>query len=94
MKIVWSRRAIRHLAQLRRHIEKDAEQNVALVADRIVTAVAHLQSHPEMGRPGRVVGTRELIASGTPYVIPYRVRNEQLELIAVFHGRRKWPQKW
>lgn len=59
-----------------------------------MTAVAQLQSHPEMGRPGRVVGTRELIVSGTPYIIPYRVRQEQLELIAVFHGRRKWPRKW
>jgi toxin ParE1/3/4 len=46
-----------------------------------------------MGRPGRVVGTRELIVPDTPYIIPYRVRGERLELIAVFHGRQKWPVK-
>jgi plasmid stabilization system protein ParE len=44
-----------------------------------------------MGRPGRVLGTRELVVPDTPYVIPYRVRRERLELIAVFHGRQKWP---
>ena len=91
MKVVWSRRAIRHLVYLRDYIEKDSEQNAALVAKRILRAVDLLQSHPEMGRPGRVVGTRELIVPGTPYLIPYRVRRERLELIAVFHGRQKWP---
>jgi toxin ParE1/3/4 len=93
MKVVWSRRAIRHLVRLREHIEKDSEQNAALVAGRILKAVALLESHPEIGRPGRVVGTRELVVPSTPYIIPYRVRRERLELIAVFHGRQKWPLK-
>ena len=46
-----------------------------------------------MGRPGRVLGTRELVIPDTPYIIPYRVRGDRLELIAVFHGRQKWPAK-
>jgi plasmid stabilization system protein ParE len=29
----------------------------------------------------------------TPFIIPYRIRNRCLELIAVFHGRRRWPAK-
>ena len=40
-----------------------------------------------------MVGTRELVVPDTPYVIPYRVRLQRLELIAVFHGRQKWPAK-
>lgn len=91
MKIVWSRRAVRHLTQLREHIEKNSERNAAAVGERIVRAVALLESHPEIGRPGRVVGTRELAVPDTPYLIPYRVRRERLELIAVFHGRQEWP---
>jgi toxin ParE1/3/4 len=93
MKIVWSRRAIRHLVHLREFIEKDAQQNAALVAARILKAVDLLQSHPEMGRPGRVLGARELVVPDTHYIIPYRVRSGRLELIAVFHGRQKWPLK-
>ena len=93
MKVVWSRRAIRHLVCLRAYIEKDSEQNVALVAKRILKAVDLLQSHPELGRPGRVVGTRELVVPETPFIIPYRVRRERLELMVVFHGRQKWPAK-
>jgi toxin ParE1/3/4 len=92
MKIVWSRRAIRHLVSLRNSIAKDSEQNAALVAERIVAAVELLQTQPEMGRPGRVLGTRELIVPNTPFIIPYRVKANRLELIAVFHGRRRWPE--
>ena len=91
MKIVWSRRAIRHLVRLREFIKNNSEQNAAFVAKRILEAVDLLQRHPEMGRPGRIVGTRELVVPGTPYIIPYRVRRERLELIAVFHGHQKWP---
>ena len=91
MKVVWSRRAIRHLVSLRERIEKGSEQNAALVAKRILKAVDLLQAQPHMGRPGRVLGTRELVVSETPYVIPYRVRQDRLELLAVFHGRQKWP---
>jgi toxin ParE1/3/4 len=93
MKVVWSRRAVRHLAHLRDYIETNSEQSAVLVANRILKAVDLLQSHPEMGRPGRVVGTRELVVPDSPYVIPYRVRRERLELIAVFHGPMKWPLK-
>lgn len=91
MNVVWSRRAIRHLDHLRAYIAKDSEQNAAAVARRILDAVVLLESQPEIGRPGRVPGTRELVVPDTPYLIPYRVRRGRLELIAVFHGRRRWP---
>ncbi len=93
MKVVWSRRAIRHLASLRKDIARDSEQNASLVALRILSAIDLLQTHPEMGRPGRVLGTRELVVPDTPFLIPYRVRQGRLELIAVFHGRQRWPSK-
>ena len=93
MKVIWSRRAIRNLLALRAYIERDSEQNAALVANRIVKAVDLLQTQPEIGRPGRMFGTRELVVPNTPYIIPYRVRRERLELMAVFHGRRQWPAK-
>jgi len=91
MKIVWSRRAIRNLVSLRAFIATDSEQNANLVAGRILRAIDLLETQREMGRPGRLVGTRELVVADTPYIIPYRVRGGRLELIAVFHGRLNWP---
>ena len=93
MRVVWSPRAIRHLIALREHIARDSEPNAALVAQRILQSAELLQKQPEVGRPGRVIGTRELVVPNTRYIIPYRVRRERLELIAVLHGRQKWPTK-
>ena len=93
MKVVWSRRAISHLSALRDYIAEDSPASAAEVAAKIAARVDLLAKHPAMGRPGRIVGTRELVVSGTPYVIPYRLRQDRLELIAVFHGRQKWPER-
>jgi toxin ParE1/3/4 len=49
---------------------------------------------PGLGRPGRVEGTRELVVANTPYLVSYRVRNNVVEILRVFHGARKWPQKF
>lgn len=93
MKVVWSRRAVRHLIALRDYIAEDSPQNAAAVAQRILQSVGLLATQPEIGRPGRILGTRELVIPDTPFIVPYRVRGERLELMAVFHGRQKWPKK-
>jgi toxin ParE1/3/4 len=69
----WSRRTIHNLVSLREYIARDSDQNAATVAGRILHAIDLLQVQPDMGRPGRVTGTRELIVPNTPYVIPYRI---------------------
>jgi len=93
MRVVWSRRALQHLAELRRYIARDDPRAAQRVAVRIVESVDLLAVHPHMGRAGRVIGTRELVVPDTPYIIPYRVKEGRLELIAVFHGKQKWPKR-
>ncbi|MGE5815492.1 MAG: type II toxin-antitoxin system RelE/ParE family toxin [Acidobacteriota bacterium] len=91
MTIVWSPRAIEHLAHLRAYIAYDHPKTANRIAGRLLEAAERLAELPNLGRPGRVAGTRELIIPGTPSVIPYRLRGDRLEIIAVFHGRQKWP---
>jgi toxin ParE1/3/4 len=93
MRVIWSRLAIEHFVALREFIEKDSDESAARVAQRILESVALLETQPAMGRPGRIVGTRELVVPGTPFLVPYRVKGDQLELLAVFHGRQRWPTK-
>ena len=92
MKVVWSRRAIGDLVSLREYIAEDNPRSAASVANRIIDAAQLLTAQPHIGRAGRITGTRELVVAGTSYVIPYRVRKGRLELLAVFHGRQKWPE--
>jgi toxin ParE1/3/4 len=91
--VVWSPRAIGHLAALRDYIARENPGAAARTATTLLAAVDRLAELPNLGRPGRVSGTRELVVPGTRYVIPYRVRGERLEIIAVFHGRQRWPRR-
>jgi len=91
MKIVWSRRAIRHLTKVRDYIARDNPNSATDVAAHILAAIEQLETFPNLGRPGRLAGTRELLVPQTPYIIPYRIRGNRIELIAVFHGRQRWP---
>ena len=93
MIIVWSPRAIAHLADLRAYIARDNPNAAGRIAATLLAAVERLTELPNLGRPGRVGGTRELVVPDTPYVIPYRLRGDRLEIIAVFHGRQKWPKR-
>ena len=93
MTIVWSPRAIEHLAHLRAYIARDNPNAANRIASALLEAVERLAELPNLGRPGRVAGTRELVVSGTPYIIPYRLRADRLEVIAVFHARQKWPKQ-
>lgn len=93
MTIVWSPRAIEHLAHLRAYISRDNPKAANRIASALLEAVERLAELPSLGRPGRVADNRELVVPGTPYVIPYRLRGDRLEVIAVFHGRQKWPKR-
>ena len=93
MTVVWSPRAIGHLAALRNYIARENPGAAARTATTLLAAVDRLAELPNLGRPGRLSGTREVVVPGTRYVIPYRVRGERLEIIAVFHGRQRWPQR-
>lgn len=92
MKLVWTRAAIRDLIEIRRYIGHDNPMAAQEVASRIVNAVNRLGKHPELGRIGRVPYTRELVVSGTPYLVPYRIRSKRIELLRVLHGRQEWPK--
>jgi len=92
MNIVWSPEAIEDLISLRTYI---AEDNPA-AAQQIVLRILHdvedpLPDHPHMGRPGRVPGTRELVIPRTPYIVPYRIRGQSLQILRVYHSARRWP---
>lgn len=91
MQVVWSRQAVRNLSGLRRFIAEHNPEAASGVAARIIEAVDALAAMPNTGRPGRVLGTRELVIRGTPCVLPYRVTGGRLEIITVLHTSQKWP---
>jgi toxin ParE1/3/4 len=84
-------RARAQLRRIGRYIAQDSPTAAQQVVARITDAVDGLATFPTMGRPGRVIGTRELIVPGTPYVVAYRVRENAVEVLAVIHSAQQWP---
>lgn len=92
MTIVWAPEAIDDLAALRAYISRDnpaAARRLALhIVDMVETILAE---NPHIGRPGRVPGTREFLIDKSPYIVPYRVKDNALQMLRVYHGARRWP---
>ena len=91
MRIRWLRNAVLDLVMVRNYIAGDNPQVAKDVAKHIISIVEHLREHSAMGRHGRIEGTRELVIPGLPYIIPYRVKNNVIEILRVLHAARKWP---
>ncbi len=93
MKVAWTRLALADLNSAYSYIAEESPSVAVRMIERIEKAIWAVSRHPEIGRPGRVSGTREVIVSGTPFVIPYRVKAKRVELLAVIHGARRWPDQ-
>ena len=94
MRVNWLRAARANLIAVSEYISQDNPDAAARTVAAIVRAVETLEHFPSLGRPGRISGTRELVVSGTPYIVPYRVRGDVVQLIRVFHAARKWPSQF
>ncbi len=91
MRIKWIRKALATLDDIAEYIAKYDPQAAAHMVEKIDEAVQNLGKHPYLGRPGRVPNTRELVVSGTPYIVPYRVKGSTIEILRVLHAARRWP---
>jgi len=93
MKIRWTRLASLDLQRLQDYIAQDNPHAAFRIARLIRERTERLADHPYSGRTGRVHGTRELIVSGTPYVVAYRIvaAEDSVDVLAVIHSARKWP---
>jgi len=92
-RVRWTIRALRRLDQIGAFIEQDNPYAAARVVARIVSAADNLAGQPAMGRVGRIRGTRELVLTDIPYLIPYRVVGREIEIITVMHASQKWPRQ-
>ncbi len=91
MHVVWLEDAVNDLKMIGDYIAEDDPEAAYRVLTQIQAAADSLSRHPEMGRPGRVEKTRELVISGLPYILPYYIKKNEVRILAVLHTSRKWP---
>jgi addiction module RelE/StbE family toxin len=94
MRIIWRRAALNDLEAIREFIAQDNPQAAMRVRAAIRAAVDPLANYPNLGRTGRVDGTRELIVVDLPYIVVYRVAEDTVRILAVIHTSRQWPRRF
>ena len=94
MKIEWVRLALSDLDEAATFIAQDNPEAARRLVRRIYNTARLLSDQPDAGRPGRVHGTRELVIADTPFILPYRVVNNTVQILRALHGARKWPEQF
>ena len=91
LEIIWLPRAS---AALDHQLDYIADRNPSAalkVGAAVIGSIDRLREFPFLGRSGRAQGTRELVVSGTPYVVIYRVRSNSVLILRLLHGAQRWP---
>ncbi len=91
MQVRWLKRALQNLDAEAAYIAQENPKAANECVSNIFKSVQQLANHPSIGRAGRVFGTRELVITHYPYIVPYRIKDDVVEVLRVFHTSRKWP---
>lgn len=93
MQIVWLPKALDSLKEIHEYIKQESPKSAKMVAERIKKTVSLLQENPHLGKPSLVDGFREIQVSKLPFVIPYKVIDDKIIIVRVFHTKQK-PIIW
>jgi len=92
MKIVWSAASVRHLHQAVDYSQGESSSAAVPIRRRILETVKRVGQMPNSGRIGRIEGTREAVVLRSPYIVLYRISEQTVEILGIWHGAQLWPQ--
>lgn len=92
MAVKWTKTALANLVAIVEYIEQDNPERARSFAQEIRKKTLSLEEFPALGRPGRILGTRELVVHEN-YIVPYRVRANNVEILRVRHVATRWPSR-
>ena len=91
MPIRWNEAAEADLDAIIEYLLARNPAAVRRVQQSIREQTARLGDYPGLGRPGRTVGTRELVIARTPYIVDQDA--DLVIILRVLHGARRWPDE-
>ena len=83
--------AAEDLYNIVRHILRDNPDAATDVAQSLYDGCDSLRKFPHLGRKGRIEGTRDLVFSGLPYIVVYKIQGQTVEIMRIYHGAQYWP---
>jgi toxin ParE1/3/4 len=62
------------------------------MAQLVQESASMLSDWPELGKPGRVPKTKELVVAKTPFILVYDISGKRVRIMRVLHGAQKYPK--
>jgi toxin ParE1/3/4 len=90
VKLFWTHGARADRRSIRNHIATENPRAALALDERISEFAARLTTHPALGRPGRVAGTRELVVHAN-YIVIYDIAADTVRVLRILHAARQWP---
>ena len=94
MKVYWTDNSIRHLLGIYEYIAGNSPVYAKRVVDIITRRSEQIAEFPLSGRKVpeyKTENIREIIEK--PYRIIYRIKSDQIDILAVIHGAKLLPEK-
>jgi toxin ParE1/3/4 len=85
MRIRWTVPAADDLENIKHYLTKHFPHLAQPTIRRIYEKVRSLRTFPSRGRNGRRTGTRELVLITLPYIVAYRIKDDMVEILNVWH---------
>lgn len=93
MQVRWTEPAAQDLEGISEYIRKDRPAAAQTIAKALFDAANSLSGFPAKGRNGRIPGTHELVVTGRPYIIVYRITDAAVHILRIYHAAREWPEE-
>jgi addiction module RelE/StbE family toxin len=90
MNLVWTRPARADRRAVFEFIAEDSPRAAGKMDLIFAEKAGILTRFPEIGRPARVPGTREILAH-RHYFLIYRVHGNTIQILRLLHTSRQWP---
>ena len=90
MKVIWTPQAQHDRPDVWDYIAADNPSAAARMDQLFSDAAQRLADHLNLGRAGKIEGTRDLIAHEN-YRLVYEISEESVWVLALVHTSRQWP---
>ncbi|HTC90190.1 MAG TPA: type II toxin-antitoxin system RelE/ParE family toxin [Bryobacteraceae bacterium] len=91
MRIRWTPAAAADLQSISEYLKEHHPRYRNPTMRKLYETIRELKQWPARGRPGREVGTREILFPPTPYVAVYRVKDQTIEVVRIYHAAQEQP---
>lgn len=86
MAVLWSKKAKKDLFRVEKYSQQFGENTVQKLMAFLFKSIESLELWPNLGKSGRLSGTRELSLSKYPFIIVYRYQQQFIEILGIFHA--------